>query len=50
VTPAPGPAERSEAEPPELPGLRTWRSLYMFVFGWFVLLVVLLAVFTAIFS
>ena len=42
--------ERTETEPPDLPGFRTWRGVYLFVFGWFVLVVVLLAVFTAIFS
>ena len=42
--------ERSEAERPNLPGFRTWRGVYLFVFGWFVLVVILLAVFTRIFS
>jgi len=37
-------------EPPDLPGFRTWRGVYLFVFGWFVLVIVLLAVFTATFS
>ena len=44
------PAPRSEAEPPDLPGFRTWRGVYLCVFGWFVLVVVLLTVFTEIFS
>ena len=42
--------ERSEAEPPDLPGFRTWRGVYLFVFGWFVLVVILLTLFTGIFS
>ena len=42
--------ERSEAEPPGLPGVRTWRGVYLFVLGWFVLLVLLLTVFTRTFS
>jgi hypothetical protein len=42
--------ERVEPEPPDVPGFRTWRGLYLFVFGWFVLVVVLLALFTGIFS
>ena len=42
--------EGAEAEPPDLPGFRTWRGVYLFVFGWFVLLLVLLTVFTATFS
>ena len=44
------PEESSEVEPPDVPGFRTWRGVYLFVFGWFVLVVVLLTVFTAIFS
>ncbi len=40
----------SEAEPPDLPGFRTWRGVYLFVFGWFVLVVVLLAAFAWMFS
>jgi len=41
---------RSDAEPPDLPGFRTWRGVYLFVFAWFVLVVALLAVFTWTFS
>jgi len=50
VTPAPGLDERSKAEPPEVPGFRTWRGVYLFVAGWFVLVVVLLTLFTRMFS
>ena len=50
MTPAPRPDERSEAEPPGVPGFGTWRGVYLFVFGWFVLVVILLTVFTEIFS
>jgi hypothetical protein len=50
VTLAPGPDERADSDPPEVPGFRTWRGLYLFVFGWFVLVVVLLTAFMAIFS
>ena len=50
MTPVSRTEERSEAEPPDVPGFRTWRGIYVFVFGWFVLVVVLLTVFTAIFS
>lgn len=46
----PPPEERSDTEPPGVPGLRTWRALYLFVFGWFVLLVALLALFGRIYS
>jgi hypothetical protein len=50
VIPASRPDERREPEPPAVPGFRTWRGVYLFVFGWFVLVVVLLTVFTQIFS
>jgi hypothetical protein len=50
VTRPPLPDQHSDAEPPGLPGFRTWLGVYLFVFGWFVLVVVLLAVFTRIFS
>ena len=39
-----------DAEPPGLPGFHAWRGVYLFVFGGFVLVVVLLAVFGRIFS
>ena len=44
------PDQGAEAEPPDLPGFRTWGGVYLFVFGWFVLVVVLLAAFTRFFS
>ena len=50
MTLAPGPDERADSESPDVPGFRTWRGLYLFVFGWFVLLLALLTVFTVIFS
>ncbi len=50
MTLAPRPDERGDSEPPEVPGFRTWRGLYVFVFGWFVLVVILLTAFTVIFS
>ena len=50
MTRSPLPDQRSDAEPPRLPGFRTWRGVYWFVFGWFVLVVVLLTAFTRIFS
>jgi hypothetical protein len=47
----PPPSETpAEHEPPGVPGFRTWRSVYLFVFGWFVLVVALLAVFSRFFS
>ena len=44
------PDQRSDAEPPGLPGFHTWCGVYLFVFGCFVFVVVLLAVFARIFS
>jgi hypothetical protein len=42
--------EGAEAEPPDVPGFRTWRGVYLFVLAWFVLVVVMLTLFTGIFS
>ena len=50
MIPPPLPDEGSDADPPRLPGFHTWRGVYLFVFGWFVLVVVLLAVFSRMFS
>jgi hypothetical protein len=50
VTGPPPPDQRSDAEQPGLPGFHAWGGVYLFVFGWFVIVVVLLAVFGRIFS
>ena len=50
MTSAPRPDSHPEAESPDVPGFGTWRAVYLFVFGWFVLVVVLLTVFTAMFA
>jgi hypothetical protein len=50
VTAAPRPDEHADTESPGVPGFDTWRSVYWFVFGWFVLVVVLLTVFTEMLS
>jgi len=39
-----------EAEPTGLPGIRTWRGVYVFVIGSFILWVALLFALTVIFS
>jgi hypothetical protein len=39
-----------EEEPPDVPGFRTWRGVYLFVFVWFVVVVILLAIFTRAFA
>jgi hypothetical protein len=44
------PDERPDSEPPGVPGLRTWRAVYLFVLGWFVVVVILLALVSRIFS
>jgi hypothetical protein len=50
VTRPPAADPPAESEPPGVPGFRTWRSIYLFVIGWFVLLVALLAAFSRFFS
>ena len=45
--PPPDPPTDTE---PGVPGFRTWRGVYLFVLGWFVLVVALLAVFSRFFS
>jgi len=50
VTSASHREEDVEPESPGVPGFRTWRAIYLFVFGWFALVVVLLAVLTATFA
>jgi hypothetical protein len=49
IPPARMPLE-DEAELTGLPGLRTWRSVYFFVFGCFVLSVLLLLALTLFYS
>ena len=49
ITPA-EPTPDGKDELTGLPGLRTWRGVYIFVFGCFVLSVVLLVALTAIYS
>ena len=39
-----------EDESPGVPGFRTWRGVYLFVFVCFVLVVALLAVFSRVFA
>ena len=50
MTAAPRPDEHTDTEPPGVPGFGTWCSVYWFVFGWFVLVVVLLTLFTVMYS
>jgi hypothetical protein len=47
----PPPSDRpTNDESPGVPGFRTWRSIYLFVFVCFVLVVVLLALFSRLFA
>ena len=46
----PPPEHPSSDESPGVPGFRTWRGVYLFVFAVFVLVVVLLAVFSRYFA
>ena len=41
---------RPDNDSPGVPGFRTWRGVYIFVFAFFVLVVVLLAIFTRYFA
>jgi hypothetical protein len=50
MTTPPLPEQESDVAPPDVPGFATWRGVYLFVFGWFVLVVVLLAVFSRVYS
>jgi hypothetical protein len=54
MNPSPGWPESSKTalaeEATGLPGFRKWGQVYLFVFGFFVLTVVLLAVLTRVFS
>jgi hypothetical protein len=43
-------APSHEDDPPDVPGFRTWRSVYIFVFLFFVLCVVLLALLSRAFA
>ena len=47
----PEPHDRTPPEdPPDVPGFRSWGAVYLVVFGWFVLIVILLAWFTRAFA
>ncbi len=46
----PSPTPPADDASPGVPGFRTWRGVYWFVFAAFVLVVVLLAVFSRLFA
>ena len=47
-SPSPDPAPDDNS--PGVPGFRTWRGVYFFVFAFFVLVVILLTVFSRLFA
>jgi hypothetical protein len=46
----PPPEPATDDESPGVPGFRTWRGVYLFVFAFFILVVVLLALFSRLFA
>jgi len=46
----PPPDHASSDEPPGVPGFQTWRGIYLFVFTGFVLVVVVLVLFSRYFA
>ena len=50
IQPVPHEPPPPESDSPDVPGLRTWRGVYIFVLGSFVAFVVALALFTRAFS
>ncbi|MGH8017903.1 MAG: hypothetical protein ACREIA_06375 [Opitutaceae bacterium] len=50
IQPVPHEPPPPEIDSPDVPGLRTWRGIYIFVLGCFAAFVVMLALFTRAFS
>lgn len=50
MIPSVPPDRTPDDEPPGVPGFRTWGGIYLFVFLWFVMVVLLLAIFTRAFA
>jgi hypothetical protein len=46
----PRPDSGADDKSPGVPGFRTWRGIYLFVFAFFVVVVVLLALFSRLFA
>ena len=49
-SPAPNPAEPANPDEPGVPGFRTWRGVYLFVFGCFLACVAALTIFAHFFA
>jgi hypothetical protein len=47
---SPSPDPVNDDNSPGVPGFRTWRGVYLFVFAFFVVIVVLLALFSRMFA
>ena len=48
---SPAPPDRTpDDERPEVPGFQTWRGVYLAVFIWFIVTIILLALFTRAFA
>ena len=47
---SPPPPDNSDSDAPGVPGFRTWRGIYWFVFGTFVAVVIALAIFTRVYA
>ncbi len=49
-TPPPNPPTPNADDSPGVPGFRTWRGVYLFVFGVFILIVIALTLFSRVFA
>lgn len=46
----PAPEDRRGDDSPGVPGFRTWRGVYWFVFGCFIAMVIALTIFTRVYA
>jgi hypothetical protein len=42
--------QEDDNDPPGVPGFRTWRGVYLFVFGCFIAFVIALTIFSRVFA
>jgi hypothetical protein len=50
ISPTPVAKPPVDNEPPGVPGFRTWKGVYAFVFGAFILMVIFLAIITRVYA
>lgn len=50
ISPDPVAKPPVDNEPPGVPGFRTWKGVYAFVFGAFILVVIFLAIITRVYA